>query len=173
MIWPAVVAGVAAAVGSLAAGSLHRELSVEVALASMTTFLFGVLLAFTIARTRERLVLIRELMSEGNAALQSIHQMMAIFPEPDRSRIRDLVDVQLTTQIDYRLVDNHLANPAHDALVEAIYALDPGDPPGGGPLPEADGAVHPHGRLPGQDRRGHRARSCSRWSGRACSSSSG
>ena len=33
----------------------------------MTTFLFGVLLAFTIARTRERLVLIRELMSEGNA----------------------------------------------------------------------------------------------------------
>jgi hypothetical protein len=125
VIWPAVVAGVAAMVGSLAAGSLHRELSVEVALASMTTFLFGVLLAFTIARTRERLVLIRELVSAGNAALQSVHQMMAIFPDPDRSRIRDLVDVQLTTQIDYRLVDNHLANPAHEALVEAIYGLDP------------------------------------------------
>ena len=125
VIWPAVVAGVAAAVGSLAAGSLHLDLDVEVALASMTTFLFGVLLAFTIARTRERLVLIRGLMSEGNAALQSIHQMMAVFPEPDRSTIRDLVDRQLTSQIDYRLVDNHLANPAHDALVEAIYALDP------------------------------------------------
>lgn len=126
VIWPAALAGVAAALGSLAAGSLHLDLSVEVALASMTTFLFGVLLAFTIARTRERLVLIRGLISEGNAALQSIHQMMAIFPEPDRSRIRDLVDRQLTTQIDYRLVDNHLANPVHEALVEAIYALDPG-----------------------------------------------
>ena len=103
VIWPALVMGLAAAVASLAVGQTHADLSVEVALASMTTFLFGVLLAFTIARTRERMVLIRELISEGNAALRSIHQMMAVFPEPDRSRIRDLVDRQLTTQIDYRL----------------------------------------------------------------------
>ena len=54
VIWPAVAAGVAATAGSLAAGSLHLDLSVEVALASMTTFLFGVLLAFTIARDRLR-----------------------------------------------------------------------------------------------------------------------
>lgn len=91
----------------------------------MTTFLFGVLLAFTIARTRERLTLIRELMSKGNSSLLSIHQMMEIFPEPDRSRIRGLVDDQLTSQIDFRLVDNHLSSPAHHALVEAVYALDP------------------------------------------------
>ncbi len=125
VIWPAVLSGVVAAAISLAIGSVRLNLSVEVALASMTTFLFGVLLAFTIARTRERLTLIRELMSKGNSSLLSIHQMMEVFPEPDRSRIRHLVDDQLTTQIDYRLTDNHLSNPAHNALVEAVYALVP------------------------------------------------
>jgi len=125
VIWPAAAAGVAAAVISLVIGTVSLDLSVEVALASMTTFLFGVLLAFTIARTRERLTLIRELMSKGNSSLLSIHQMMEVFPEPDRSRIRGLVDDQLTTQIDYRLADNHLSNPAHNTLVEAVYGLDP------------------------------------------------
>ena len=124
-MWPAVVAGIVAAVVSYTVGSIQLNLSVEVALASMTTFLFGVLLAFTIARTRERLNMIRELMSRGNSSLQSIHQMMAIFPEPTRSRIRQLVDEQLTSQIDYRQVDNHLSMPAHNALVEAVYAIDP------------------------------------------------
>jgi hypothetical protein len=125
VIWPAVLAGIAAAVASLTIGSIRLDLNVEVALASMTTFLFGVLLAFTIARTRDRLTLMRELMSKGNASLLSVHQMMEVFTEPDRGRIRRLVDDQLTTQIDYRLVDNHLSNPAHNALVEAVYGLDP------------------------------------------------
>lgn len=125
VIWPAVLAGFAATLTSLAIGSVRLDLSVEVALASMTTFLFGVLLAFTIARTRERLTLIRELMSRSNSSLLSVHQMMEVFPEPDRSRVRRLVDEQLTTQIDYRLADNHLSNPTHNALVEAIYGLDP------------------------------------------------
>ena len=98
VMWPAVLAGLAAAVISYCVGSVHLNLSVEVALASMTTFLFGVLLAFTIARTRERLTTVRELMARGNSSLQSIHQMMAVFPEPDRSRIRGLVDAQLTAR---------------------------------------------------------------------------
>jgi hypothetical protein len=125
VMWPAVLAGLAAAVISYCVGSVHLNLSVEVALASMTTFLFGVLLAFTIARTRERLTTVRELMARGNSSLQSIHQMMAVFPEPDRSRIRGLVDAQLTSQIDYRLADNHLSSPAHEALVDAVYAIEP------------------------------------------------
>ena len=48
-MWPAVLAGVGAATLSYCVGSVRLNLSVEVALASMTTFLFGVLLAFTIA----------------------------------------------------------------------------------------------------------------------------
>ena len=125
IMWPAVVAGVLAAVASLLVGTVRLNLSVEVALASMTTFLFGVLLAFTIARTRERLTMIRELMARGNSSLLSIHQMAEILPEPTRRRIRALIDEQLTTQIDYRLADNHLSSPAHDALVEVVYAIEP------------------------------------------------
>jgi hypothetical protein len=122
---PAVLAGIGAGVASLTVGSVHFDLNVEVALATMATFLFGVLLAFTIARVRERLALVRELTARGNSSLLSIHQIVAVFPEPLRSHIRALVDDQLTSQIDYRLVDNHLAGPAHDALVEAVYAIEP------------------------------------------------
>jgi hypothetical protein len=125
IMWPAVVAGAAAAAASYVIGSIHLNLSVEVALASMTTFLFGVLLAFTIARTRERLTVIRELMARGNSSLQSIHQLMEVFPDPIRTDVRALVDAQLTSQIDFRLADNHLSAPAHEALAAAIYGIDP------------------------------------------------
>jgi hypothetical protein len=124
-MWPAVVAGAGAAVASYGIGSIRLNLSVEVALASMTTFLFGVLLAFTIARTRERLTTVRELMARGNSSLQSIHQMMDVFADPLRNDIRILVDAQLTSQIDFRLADNHLSGPAHEALAAAVYAIEP------------------------------------------------
>jgi hypothetical protein len=128
VVWPAVLAGLVAGVLSYVVGSVDLELNVEVALASMTTFLFGVLLAFTIARTRERLDLIRELTSKGNASLLAIHQMIAVFPEGTCTHVRELIDLELTTQIDYRLADNHLSYPAHLDLVQAIYAIDPTTP---------------------------------------------
>ena len=60
----------------------------DVALASMATFLFGVLLAFTIARARERLQLLQDTISKNNAALLSDYQMMIVFPVEDRVHIR-------------------------------------------------------------------------------------
>ena len=124
-IWPSVVSGLIVAAISYAVGSSRGDLNVDVALASMATFLFGVLLAFTIARTRERLALIQDLLSKGNAALLAIHQLVEVFSIEERTGIRDLVDRHLTDQIDYRLVDNHLSAPTHQALVKAVYALDP------------------------------------------------
>ena len=124
-IWPSVASGLIVAAISYAVGSARGDLNVDVALASMATFLFGVLLAFTIARTRERLALVQDLLSKGNAALLAIHQLVEVFPIEERIGIRDLVDRHLTDQIDYRLVDNHLSAPTHQALVKAVYALDP------------------------------------------------
>jgi hypothetical protein len=72
---------------SLALGTRRGELEVEVALASMATFLFGVLLAFTIARSRERLLLLQDTISRNDAALLSIHQIVSVFPEEERVRI--------------------------------------------------------------------------------------
>jgi hypothetical protein len=124
-IWPSVICGAVVALASYLVGSSRGDIRVDVALASMATFLFGVLLAFTIARTRERLALVQDLLSKGNASLLAIHQLMEVFPEEQRSDLRDLIDGQLTDQIDYPLVDNHLSAGSHQVLVAAVYALDP------------------------------------------------
>jgi hypothetical protein len=94
-------------------------------MASMAAFLFGVLLAFTIVRTRERLNLVQDLVARDNSALFSIHELMAVFGDQDRAHIRQLVDEHLTDQIDYRLVDYHMAAASNQRLVNAVYALDP------------------------------------------------
>ena len=113
------------AVASYSVGPADRDLEVNVALASMATFLFGVLIAFTIARTTERLAVVQRLVSRGNACLLSIHQMVAVFSDEDATQVRGLIDRQLTDQIDYRLVDNHLSTPSHMALTDAALALEP------------------------------------------------
>jgi hypothetical protein len=124
-VWPALAVGVIVAIASYAVGHNRGDLEVDVALASMATFLFGVLIAFTIARTTERLAVVQNLLSRGNSSMLSIYQLMAVFPEPDAERVRVLIDRQLTSQIDYRLVDNHLSTPPHLALNDAVFNLDP------------------------------------------------
>ena len=127
-LWPAVAAGVIVAVASYSVGPRRGDLEVDVALASMATFLFGVLIAFTIARTTERLAVVQSLVSRGNACLLSIHQMVSVFPYEEAADVRRLIDRQLTDQIDYRLVDNHLSTPSHLALTDAVFALEPTTP---------------------------------------------
>src|SRR5579863_10680889 len=124
-LWPSLAVGIIIGGVSLTLGSTGSALERDVALASMATFLFGVLLAFTIARARERVQLLQDTISRNNAALLTIHQMMVVFPEVDQLRIRDLIDLQLTTEIDFHLVDNHLAASAHLALATAIFTLEP------------------------------------------------
>lgn len=126
-LWPSLTVGIVVGLVSSTLGTTGAELGVYVALASMATFLFGVLLAFTIARARERLQLLQDTLSRNNAALLTIHQVIVVFPEEDRERIRALIDAKLTSEIDYPLVDAHLATPAHLALTEAIYTLEPQD----------------------------------------------
>jgi hypothetical protein len=123
--WPSLAVGALVAVASYSVGPTRGDLEVDVALASMATFLFGVLIAFTIARTTERLAVVQGLVSRGNACLLSIHQMVAVFPAEDAAHVRGLIDRQLTDQIDYRLVDSHLSTPSHIALTDAALGLDP------------------------------------------------
>ena len=127
VVVPAVVAGALVAIASLLVGSDRGDVRVDVAMASMAAFLFGVLLAFTIVRTRERLSLIQDLVAKGNSSLFAIHEAVAVFGERDKEHIRELVDLHLTDQIDYRLVDYYRATPSHLELIEAVIALDPED----------------------------------------------
>ena len=124
-IWPSVISGVLVAIVSYLVGSSRGDIRVDVALASMATFLFGVLLAFTIARTRERLALVQDLVSRGNASLLSIHQLMEVFPHSQRSDVRSLIDQQLTDQIDYKLIDNHLSARSHQVLCGLCMSQSP------------------------------------------------
>src|SRR5580704_9959659 len=103
VVWPAVLAGVAVALTSFLVGPDRGDIRVDVALASMATFLFGALLAFTIVRTRERLAKVHDLIAKSHASLFSIYQMMAVFDEDDRRRVRSLIDRHLMDQIDFRL----------------------------------------------------------------------
>jgi hypothetical protein len=125
VVWPAVIGGLAVGGASWLVGGKRGDVRVDVALASMAAFLFGVLLAFTIVRTRERLALVHNLVAKGNSSLFSIYQMMAVFDDADRRRIRSLIDRQLTDQIDYRLVDYHRASASYMCLTEALYGLTP------------------------------------------------
>src|ERR1700683_1025723 len=127
VVVPAIVAGALVAIASLLVGSDRGDVRVDVAMASMAAFLFGVLLAFTIVRTRERLSLIQDLVAKGNSSLFAIHEAVAVFGERDKEHIRELVDLHLTDQIDYRLVDYYRATPSHLELIEAVIALDPED----------------------------------------------
>src|SRR3984957_13273458 len=126
VVLPAVLSGLIVAVVSYFVGPKRGDIRVDIALASMAAFLFGALLAFTIVRTLERLALVHDLVAKSNASLLSLYQMMAVFGESDRFRIRALIDHHLTDQIDYRLVDHHLATPSYVELVDAVYALSPG-----------------------------------------------
>ena len=122
---PAVLIGVLVAVASWVVGTRRGDVTVDIGLASVATFLYGVLLAFTIVRTRERLALVQDLISKSNSCLLSLHQMVEIFSPEARTRIRGLIDRHLTDQIDYRLVDNHITMPSFVALTEGVFALNP------------------------------------------------
>jgi len=128
VVWPAALVGALVAVASYLVGRNRGDVRVDVAMASMAAFLFGVLLAFTIVRTRERLALVQDLVAKDNSCLFSIHQMMEVFDEAESARVRDLVDAHLTDQIDYRLVDYHRATASYLRLTDAVYGLHPKGP---------------------------------------------
>lgn len=128
VLWPALAVGVIVTVVALIVGSHRGDVRVDIALGSMAAFLFGVLLAFTIVRTRERLVLVQDLVAKSDAELLTLHDAVAVFGDAPRDEIRALIDQHLTDQIDYRLVDYHLASSSFRALIKAVLGLRPRNP---------------------------------------------
>jgi hypothetical protein len=123
VLWPAVTVGVIVAVVALIVGSRRGDIRVDIAMASMAAFLFGVLLAFTIVRTRERLVLVQDLVAKSDATLLTLHDSVVVFGASQCDQIRSLIDLHLTEQIDYKLVDYHRASPSFRALMKSVLLL--------------------------------------------------
>jgi hypothetical protein len=128
---PVWAVGITVGVVSLLAGAAIRRLGIGIgliaALASVATFLFGVLLAFTIDRTRLRLALVHDLIRRTDAGLLSIHGLVDAFPA-EAEGIRDAIDRLYVEQVDYRLAECHLAQPAYLTFAREVYALEPATP---------------------------------------------
>lgn len=121
---PAIIVAVVIGVTSCLVGSYRGNVSVVGDLTSSAAFLFGVLLAFSIQRTRERLSTVQNLVSNGNSHLLAMYHLMVAFDVETRQRIRYLIDFHLTDQINYRLVDHYLADDSFFELVNEISLLE-------------------------------------------------
>lgn len=128
---PAIVVGIAVAAISFVLdrpfGSDGPSIGLLAALATVATFLFGVLLAFTIDRTRQRLAAVHDFIRRGDANLLTIHQLVEVFPD-DRDDIRVLIDEQMKAQIDYRLAEFAQSTETFLALSARVIALRPVSP---------------------------------------------
>ena len=127
---PPALSGAAVATASYVIGSKRGDVRVDVALAGMAAFLFGLLARSPSCGRRERLALVHGLVSSGDAGLLSIPDAMLVFAPEDRASVRDLIDLHLidlhlTDQIDYRLVDYHRADDSYERLTGAVLALRP------------------------------------------------
>jgi hypothetical protein len=120
VVVPVLITGVLVAVISLVVGRHRGDVQVDVAMVSMAAFLFGVLLAFTIVRMRDRLAQVQELVARGNSGLFSVYQLSSVFHPADCERIRVLIDEHLVDQIDYRL-----ATDSYLVLVDEVRRLNP------------------------------------------------
>jgi hypothetical protein len=125
LLWPAVVVGLIVAGTALLIGE-HRESVGNVTdLAAVSMFLFGVLLAFTTARMRERIVKIHDLLRTCDAELESCYEFAGNFGEDFQREVQGLIDAQLIDQVDYRLVEFWRSADSHKALTTTIYNLEP------------------------------------------------
>jgi uncharacterized membrane protein YqaE (UPF0057 family) len=78
---------------------------------STAGFIFGVILAFSIANRHSRLSEIREALREQDAKFLEIYYLSKMFKKSIIDKIKEKIDAVLIAQIDYKLVDFDKAAP--------------------------------------------------------------
>lgn len=86
---------------------------------SITSFLFGIILAFSVSNRNSRLNKIREKLREQDAVLLNIYLLSKEFNKEILKKIRNKIDTILTTQIDYKLTDFDKSQKS----VEDLYSI--------------------------------------------------
>jgi hypothetical protein len=94
-------------------------------LLSVSTFLFGIFVAFSISDRHARLTEIRSQLREGDASILDIYKSSIAFGKKTQDKIRTLLDDWLIATIDYDLEDFHKANDKLMALYDAVISLKP------------------------------------------------
>jgi len=78
---------------------------------SVSSFVFGVILAFSILNRHSRLSKIRERLREQDAKLLEIYYLSKLFSRKVQEEIKEKIDSLLISQIDYKLVDFDKESP--------------------------------------------------------------
>lgn len=94
-------------------------------LLSVSTFLFGIFVAFSISGRHARLTEIRSQLRDGDASILDIYKSSIAFGKKTQDNIRTLLDDWLIATIDYDLEDFHKANDKLMALYDAVISLKP------------------------------------------------
>ncbi|MBI2630507.1 hypothetical protein HYW76_05385 [Candidatus Pacearchaeota archaeon] len=70
-----------------------------------SSFIFGIIIAFSIANRHSRLSSIREFLRKQDAVFREIYLLSKDFDKKVSNKIRDKIEDILTAQIDYKLID--------------------------------------------------------------------
>ncbi|MFC1629764.1 hypothetical protein ACFL11_00870 [Patescibacteria group bacterium] len=96
-----------------------------ITLLSVTTFLFGIFLAFTIANRQSRFGSIRTALRKDDALLLSIYKLSASFGPKVQNKCRILIDDFLIASIDYKLVDYTKSIAKFNKLFDLFNKIEP------------------------------------------------
>ncbi len=88
----------------------------------VSTFIFGIILAFSIANRHSRLSNIRESLRAQDSILINIYLSSRIFNDKVLAKIREKIDEFLISQIDYKLIDFDKESP--QKLKELYFFLE-------------------------------------------------
>ncbi len=92
---------------------------------SISTFLFAIILGFSIANRKQRLNSIRTLLRKNDAIILSIYEASKVQSKEVTDKIRKLIDNMLIQQIDYKLLDFDKTTPELIKLFDYSYEFNP------------------------------------------------
>lgn len=95
------------------------------ALLSVSSFLFGIFVAFSISDRQNRLKEIRTILRGDDGALVNIYELSQVFSKDSSNKIKKLIDNWLTSTIDYELEDFQKSESKFLKLFEYIRDLKP------------------------------------------------
>jgi hypothetical protein len=91
---------------------------------TISTFLFGIFMAFSINDRKDRVDRIRQYDSEERAALESIFILSIVYGKEIRNKIADSIDNYLVALFDYTIWDYRNTEKEFNQLAEMVISLD-------------------------------------------------
>jgi hypothetical protein len=101
------------------------EFEIVTVILSIATFIFAIIVGFSISGRHGRLTEIRTRLRENDARLLNINRLSSVFGKVKSKKISKLIEQLLISQLDYKLKDIYLTMPALLKLDDYILELKP------------------------------------------------